>query len=1302
MYRNPLLEVTKSVVDDGPYEVGDTLTFSILVSNTGTTTLTGVTVAERVDDALLGKCSAALPATLLVGGSLTCSATHVVDQSDLDAGHYLNTVRGDSDQTGPDDGDVDVLIDQRPVLALTKTVTSDGPYELGDTVTYSLVATNTGNVTLHHVVVDESEGATLGDCVPSIADDKSVSLAPGASMTCAATYEVGQGDVDAGTHTNTATARSAETPKVGADATVPVEQDPELSVTKRVTSEGPYEVGDDLAFEIVARNSGTVTLTGVTVVELTDDAQLIACTPTTPAELAPGKKVVCDAVHEVTQGDLNAGAFTNVAQGDSDQTPPSTGDDTVRLDQRPRLELTKTVTSDGPYELGDTVTYSLVATNGGNVTLDDVSITESNGAVLGDCEPTGDTVSLAPEASLRCEASYVVEQSDVDAGSHTNTATADSEQTDPVDADATVKVFRNPRLDIAKSVVGDGPFVRGNTIEYSIVVTNAGTTTLTDVVVTDDDADDFDPITACAPATPVETLAVGESITCSARHLVTQRDVNRGTFSNTATADSEQTEQVESTKVTPFGRTPLLELVKTVTNDGPYELGDTITYSLVATNAGTVTLDDVRITESDGAELGRCVPAADGGGGSDDSDSDDGVSLDPGETLSCEASYVVGQRDVNAGTHTNTATADSEQTDPVDAEADVTVYRNPLLELTKTVTSSGPYDRGDTVTYSLVATNGGNTTLDEVSITESNGAELGTCEPTGDTVTLEPGDQLTCEASYIVEQSDVDAGTHTNTATADSEQTDPVDADAEVTVRRNPALGIEKSVKGEGTFEVDDTVEFEIVVTNLGNTTLTDVTVAELTDDATLGKCEPAVPAELAPEATITCSATHVVTQADIDAGSYTNTAAADSEQTEQVTDDAEVTFDRTPELTLEKTVTGEGPYALGDTITYSLVATNDGNVTLHGVSIAESDGAELGECDAELPATLAPGTSLSCDATHVVTQDDVDAGEHENTATADSDQTDPVDDSATVEIEAEPGLEITKTVTSEGPYSLGDPITFRVVATNSGTTTLTGVTVAEVNDDAELTGCEPTVPTRLAPGATITCTATHLVTQGDFDAGSYRNVAVVDSEQTDPLEDDEVVETPDPSVDLAITKRLTGDLVTGRRGTYELLVTNHGPATATSIMVTDSVPAGLQLVSASGKGWTCATSGNDVRCTATSSLRAGEDLSPVEIVVDVVASGSETVVNTGIVGGDQPDRDPSNNQSTVTAPISEVGGNSVDPTPAPTPKPSDDTQVGGIQKLIDRLPFTGGSLLLGGFGAALLVTGMVLFFVTRRRREED
>ena len=1294
VYRNPLLEVTKSVVGDGPYEVGDTMTFSILVSNAGTTTLTGVTVAERVDDALLGECSTPLPATLLVGASLTCSATHVVDQSDLDAGHYANTARGDADQVDPDDGDVDVPIDQRPALELTKTVTSDGPYELGDTVTYSLVATNRGNVTVHHVAVDESEGATLGDCTPSQADDTSVSLAPGASMTCAATYEVEQSDVDAGTHTNTATARSTETPKVEADATVPVEQDPELSVTKRVTSEGPYEVGDDLTFEIVTRNSGTVTLTGVTVTELTDGAQLIACTPTTPAELAPGERVVCDAVHELAQADLDAGSFTNVAQGDSDQTPPSTGDDTVRLDQRPRLDLTKTVTSDGPYEPGDTVTYELVATNRGNVTLDDVSITESNGAVLGACEPTGDAVSLAPGASLTCDASYVVEQSDVDAGTHANTATADSQQTDPVDAEATVTVYRNPQLDITKTVVGDGPFVRGDTIEYSILVTNGGNTTLTDVVVTDDDADGFDPA-ACSPAAPVGTLAVGDTIICTARHLVTQSDVNRGTFSNTATADSEQTDRVESTVVTPFGRTPLLELVKTVTNDGPYELGDTVTYSLVATNRGTVTLDDVRIIESEGAELGDCTPAPEREG------EDGGVSLDPGEALTCTATHVVTQRDVNAGTHTNTATADSEQTDPVDAEADVTVYRNPVLELTKTVTSSGPYDRGDVVTYSLVATNGGNTTLTDVSITESNGADLGDCEPTGDTVTLEPGDQLICEARYEVTQRDVDAGAHTNTATADSEQTDPVDADAEVTVFRNAELGIEKSVKGDGPFEVDDTVEFEIVVTNLGNTTLTDVTVAELTDDASLGECEPTLPATLAPEATITCSATHVVTQADVDAGSYTNTAGADSEQTEQVTDDAEVTFDQSSELTLEKTVTSEGPYALGDTVTYSLVATNDGNVTLQGVSIAESEGAELGECDAEQPATLAPGAALSCEATHVVTQDDVDAGEHENTATADSEQTDPVDDSATVEIEAERGLEITKTVTSEGPYSLGDPITFRVVATNSGTTTLTGVTVAEVNDDAELTGCEPTVPTRLAPGATITCTATHLVTQGDFDAGSYRNVAVVDSEQTDPVTDDEVVDTPDPSVDLAITKRQLGDLVTGRRGTYELVVTNHGPATATSIVVTDLVPVGLQLVSASGKGWDCTTAGNDVRCTATSSLRAGEDLAPVEIVVDVVASGSETVVNTGIVGGDQPDRDPSNNQSTVTSPISEVGGNSVDPAPAP-PKPADDTQVGGIQKLIDRLPFTGGSLLFGGFGAALLATGMVLFFVSRRRREED
>ena len=93
--------------------------------------------------------------------------------------------------------------------------------------------------------------------------------------------------------------------------------------------------------------------------------------------------------------------------------------------------------------------------------------------------------------------------------------------------------------------------------------------------------------------------------------------------------------------------------------------------------------------------------------------------------------------------------------------------------------------------------------------------------------------------------------------------------------------------------------------------------------------CTPANGSTLAPGESITCTATHTVTQADIDAGHYLNTACVSATDATATCDDADVPSTKNPHLTIVKDATEESFSAVGDVIHYTITATNDGNTTL-------------------------------------------------------------------------------------------------------------------------------------------------------------------------------------------------------------------------------------------------------------------------------------------------------------------------------------------------------------------------------------
>ena len=265
---------------------------------------------------------------------------------------------------------------------------------------------------------------------------------------------------------------------------------------------------------------------------------------------------------------------------------------------------------------------------------------------------------------------------------------------------------------------------------------------------------------------------------------------------------------------------------------------------------------------------------------------------------------------------------------------------------------------------------------------------------------------------------------------------------------------------------------YTVTVTNTGNQTLTNVTVNDPLLTPNNNTC-----ASVAPGATCVLVGTYTVTQADVDAGQIDNTATGDSDQTGPDQDMVSVPVPQNPAINTVKTFDsyadndGSGTITLNDVLTYTVTVTNTGNTTLNNVTVNDP----MLTPNSNTCATLAPGGTCVLTGTYTVQQADVDNGQVVNTATGDSDETPPDDDSVTAPIPQNPMLSTTKALTNNadgdasGTVSLGDILTFTVTVTNTGNTTLNNVTVTDPMLTPNSQGC-----VTLAPAATCVLVGTY------------------------------------------------------------------------------------------------------------------------------------------------------------------------------------------------------------------------------------
>jgi uncharacterized repeat protein (TIGR01451 family) len=515
----------------------------------------------------------------------------------------------------------------------------------------------------------------------------------------------------------------------------------------------------------------------------------------------------------------------------------------------------------------------------------------------------------------------------------------------------------------------------GEVITYTIKVNDVGNTHLTNVTVADPSADDLTR-GADIVGNNDNVLDPGEIWAFTAHHAATAAEVNVGTeggvIVNTATATSAQTGPVSATAsvlVSAPHPTTIVTITPTVDGDGiANAAGDVINYAITMFNNSSIDLTEPIVAE-DGFPV-FTTPVEIGGFNVGDTNHD--LILNPGETWQFVDSYTITQADLdnrNGGgiptvdptlAHTLKVNGFYDQGGPDSATATTPIVQNPHVALTKTATladgGTAADNDGDVINYAIALANDGNMDLTNPAVADpsvsnlhqvmAGGFNAGDTNQDGE---LSVGETWQYAADHTVTQAEIDNGgvvdaglKITNTASASTDQGASATATASVSIAQHPSLSLVKAgtfndTNGDTFAEPGETISYTFTEHNTGNMTLHDVAV---TDPGVSVSGSPI--ASLAPGATDTTTFTgsYTITQADIDAGFKDNTAAATTNQTAApVTATEHVVLPQNVHMSLSGTAAtqGGGAPAAGDSLLYTFELTNDGNVTLHDPTVADT-----------------------------------------------------------------------------------------------------------------------------------------------------------------------------------------------------------------------------------------------------------------------------------------------------------------------------------------------------------------------------
>lgn len=1112
-------------------------------------------------------------------------------------------------------------------LQLSKTGTPD-PVPAGADLTYTIVAKNNGPSTAKEVAVTDTLPAGV----------ELVSAKP-AQGTCSGTLACALGDIPSGSSvaitvvvkvpatstatglTNVATGTtSTSDPNPNnntASVTTPVIRVADLSLEKAVAPAHPA-AGEKVTYTLTVTNNGPSAAqqvrvadslpAGLTIIDAQAPApagcsaagQEITCLVDTLASKATLVIQITAALDSAYQGGpLTNGAAVSSATPDPDPSN-NTGTATITPGD-PKADLVvgkQTVTN--PVVPGKPVTYQITVHNDGPSDARAVQVADDLPATLS--EATADSTAgscTVSSGEVRCALgdlgagstatiTVTAKVSATATGTLTNSATATSTTPDPEKANNTGRttdtLSASADLAIIKTAQ-PAPVQAGQPVTYTLTITNNGPSAAQSVTVTDPVPAPLKYTSAttsqgsCSEADGTVTCAVGTVAPGDKVTVKVVANVPSGTppneLANTAKVASPTPDPVADNNTATYtlltGAQANITLTKSVSPD-PVVAGEAITYKLTVANAGPSDAQSVTLDDDVPAAVTGVSASATGGATCEASDGRVTCEL---ATLTAGANFVVTVTGTLApatppGALTNTASAGAKTPeDPTDSDNTATSTTTVQARADLSITKSAPATvvAGNELTYTLKVRNDGPS------------------DAIGAVVT----DTLPAGTAYV-----------------------------------------------RGSSSAGDCLQ--------------DPSVSEPVVICPAGRLKPGG------ELVIT-----VVTRVDptLAPGKLTN-AATVSSQTPDPNDSnnrstADTVVTAAANLSITKSVK-PSPLLAGGEGLYTLTVHNNGPSSAQAVTVTDTPPTGM----SVLEATSADGnctTAVSCtlgtmgpgaDAV-VQIRVKVDSGQTApitNAAgvTSTTPDPDPQDNTSTITTEVDQSADLAVIKTSdEKSATAGGGVTYRLTVVNNGPsdatavvladTLPTGLTVVKVEPDCKLTG--PKIECAL--GSLVAGKSTTVVVTAALDprytGTSVANTASAKSPVPDPdaSNNSSTVTIPvGTSADVQVTKQSDPGTVTpGSTFDYAIVVTNAGPSVARSVVVTDTIPAGLTMVSA---GTPCQVDGSTVRC-ALGDVPIGQVLLSIRVKLAAGYDGT-AVTNTATATSPTPDPDKDNNTGTSVSPV--------------------------------------------------------------------